>query len=295
MTDMKLSEFIAGDVAARLAAGGAGLPARLTLESLAAHYGVSPMPVRTAVRRLVEQGVLIKEGNGRLSAGKPPAAPGDPPAAPVPAPPANAADREAEIAADVLRISLGGCETFLREEAAADRYGIGRTVVRHVFGRLAGRGILEHVPRRGWLVRPFREADMRAFLEIRETLELKALNLARDRLVPEDLRGMLAGNRPGGADGAPRLDNDLHRYLIEKADNRYLTDFFDRHGSYYAALFDYAALGASVVAEMSAQHRRILRSLLARDWPAARRALSQHIRAQEPVLQKMLARLRGGG
>jgi DNA-binding GntR family transcriptional regulator len=293
---MKLSEFIAGDVAARLAAGGAGLPPRLTLESLAAHYGVSPMPVRTAVGRLVEQGVLVKEGNGRLSVGNPAAAAGPavPGRAPAP-PPANAADREAEIAADVLRISLGGCETFLREEAAADRYGMGRTVVRHVFGRLAGRGILEHVPRRGWLVRPFRGEDMRAFLEIRETLELKALDLARDRLVPEELRRMLAGNRPGGADGAPRLDNDLHRYLIEKAGNRYLADFFDRHGSYYAALFDYAALGASVVAEMSAQHRRILRALLARDWPAARRALSQHIRAQEPVLQKMLARLRGGG
>jgi DNA-binding GntR family transcriptional regulator len=285
-----------------------GLPSRLSLNSLAAAYGVSPMPVRAAVSELIAEGLLRKSPNGRLEI-TPPAGPATTPAAateepaltPAPIAPLRfdaPGDREAEIAADVLRMGLSGGEVFLREEAASARWGLGRTTVRLLLSRLAGRGLLEHLHRRGWRVRPYSEADMRAYLDVRETLELKALDLARPRLVPADLERMHAGNCPDAPGGRQRLDNDLHRYIVDKADNRYIRDFFDRHGPYHSALFDYAAVGAAVVAEMAGQHRRILRALIDRDWPAARRALSEHIRAQEPVLSRMLARMRqrpGGG
>ena len=42
--------------------------------------------------------------------------------------------------------------------------------------------------RRAWRLRPFRKEDLGAFLEIRELLELKAMDLAWPYLVDENLR-----------------------------------------------------------------------------------------------------------
>ena len=170
-------------------------------------------------------------------------------------------------------------------------YGMGRTALRQVFHRLAGAGMLEHVPRRGWRVHPFREEEMDAYLDVREVMELKALDLALPRLKRDDLKRLLADNRPAGNGGPPHVDSELHACLIEASGNRYIQDFFRRHGAYYTTLFYYAALGAAVVSDMARQHREILGSLLRGRTDRARRALSRHIRDQRPVLRKMMTRL----
>jgi DNA-binding GntR family transcriptional regulator len=271
-----MAAYIEQDLKARIHAG-SGLPAKLTLATLSKHYGVSFSPVRAAVEELIRGRFLRKHPNGRLDV------------SPTPPRPARSgrgieapADRERRLAADALRRSLKGEAVYLREEAAAAAYGIGRTVVRQVFARLVGSGLLEHVPRKGWRVRPLRGEELDAYLEVRETLELKALDLARPRLVRSDLERMLAANEKG-------LDNDLHRYLLEKSRNRYIRDFFDRHGAYFTTLFDTMSTGA--VREMAEQHRHVLQALLSRDWEGARRALSHHIRCQRPVVRRMMRRL----
>jgi DNA-binding GntR family transcriptional regulator len=273
---MRMAAYIQEDLKARIHSG-AGLPAKLTLETLSRHYGVSFTPVRAAVRELIRGRFLRKHANGRLEVNP------DPPRAAGPRRGVEApADRERLLAADALRRSLKGDAVYLREEAAAAKYGIGRTVVRQVFGRLVGSGLLEHVPRKGWRIRPLRAEELDAYLEVRETLELKALDLARPRLDRADLERMLAANETG-------LDNDLHRYLLEKSRNRFIRDFFDRHGAYFTTLFDTMSAGA--VREMAAQHRRVLQALLRRDWDGAGIALAHHIRCQRPVLRRMMRRL----
>ena len=284
-----IRQYIRGDLAGRLR-GGAELPAALTIPALARHYGVSFTPVRAALQDLIAEGVLLKRDNGRLAVNPRPSrrgAGGFNGSAPLP--PRRSAELEEALAADVIGRSLRGETDYLREEATARRFGVGRTAIRQALGRLAGRGLVVHVPRCGWRVRPFDVADLTAYLAVREVLELKALDLARPRLVAADLRRMLAGNAPDGR--GPRLDNDLHRYLVERSGNAYLRDFFDRHGRYYTTLFDFAAPEAGIVTAMARQHRAILRALLARDWPRARRALARHIRAQEPIVRALLGRI----
>lgn len=296
-----ISSYIADDLTRRLGAGsGEELP-ELTLAALSRFYEVSLTPVREAVRTLVATGLLIKGGNGRLSVN--PDAPRQPrprrrqPQQMPQARPTDGPDRlEADLATELIRRSLRGETGYLREEATARRFGVGRTVIRQAFSRLAGRGLIEHVPRCGWRVRVFDAPDLIAYLETREALELKALELARPHLVESDLRRMLAGNRPRGASRPPRLDNQVHRYLVERAGNRYIRDFFERHGTYYTTLFDFAAPQTQVVARMARQHRAILRALIARDWPRARLALAHHIRTQQPIVQALMARIsRNGG
>jgi DNA-binding GntR family transcriptional regulator len=286
-----ISQYIERDLAGRIGTN-QDLPAQLTLHSLSRHYGVSPTPVREAIRRLLADGVLVRQGNGRLDVNRAGrgfgggVCHGD---AGEQKPPRRALDLASDLEAEVIRKSLRGEGDYLREEATAERFGVGRTAIRQAFLQLAGRGLIVHVPRCGWRVRTFDEADMAAYLEVREVLENKALSLARPHLIDTDLRRMLAGN--ASRKGGPRLDNSLHRYLVEKSGNDYLRDFFNRHGAYYTSLLDFAAPETHVVAAMARQHRKILRALLAQDWPQARRELARHIRAQRPIVGDLLKRI----
>lgn len=286
---MSISTYIHDDLRVRLQSG-TKLPAELTLESLAGYYKVSFTPVRTAVASLLDEGLLQKGANRRLLPGRPSAKPGNSATEPepLPEPPRDYLDT---IANDLVRLSLQGQALFLREEATAQRYGIGRSAIRNIFHRLAGTGMLVHVPRRGWRLRPFRQDDMQAFLEIREVLELKALDLARPHLKDDDLHRLLRGNSvPKSAGKPPQIDNSLHEYLIGKAGNPYIKDFFERHGRYYDILFDWEDLDRPTAIETIRQHREILEALLARDWRGARRALSYHIRDNHPILSRIIQR-----
>ncbi len=283
---MVLTGYIAEDLGARIRSGGA-LPCELTLPALAKHYGVSLTPVRGAVARLVADACLEKRPGGRIAV-----VPGKRRSRlrriPI-APPPTARDWDRVLVRDVMLASLSREPLQLREEALARKHGVGRSVIRQSLGRLAGAGLIEHLPRRGWRVHPIREDDVSAYLEVREVLELKALDLARPRVVKAELLPMLAGNPAVEHGRSPHLDNRLHEYLIEKSGNRYIQIFFRQHvASYFTAAFDHAAPEAHVVAEMAAQHRAILDALIAGRWGSAREALVQHIRAQKPVLMRIL-------
>jgi DNA-binding GntR family transcriptional regulator len=281
-----ITEYIKRDLCFRLASEGEFLD-RLTLAALAKHYKVSLMPIRLAVRELIAEGVLLKETNGRLKVNL--AVVGVRTSAF--APPAPPETLEAVLTQEVINRSLRGEASYLREETTAQRYLVGRTALRQVLNRLARKGLVEHLPRRGWHVRAFDRDDLRAYLTVRESLELTALRLARPHLVREDLEDMLRGNVPGDLEGEARLDNRLHQYIIEKSGNGYIKDFFDRHGRYFTTLFDYAAPEARLTVAMVRQHRAILRALIARDWPLARLELARHIRAQLPILRRLLKRV----
>lgn len=164
--------------------------------------------------------------------------------------------------------------------------------MRYLLNRLAGRGLLMHVPRRGWQVRPFRQSDMEAFLEVRALLEVKALELAQPRLEPSIVERILAGNQvPEDPAVRPSIDNSLHAYFIEQAGNPYISDMFDRHGRYYELLFEWEDLDRAAAVEAVTQHRQILEAVLQQDWETASRSLDWHIRSNHPVLRDLARHL----
>jgi DNA-binding GntR family transcriptional regulator len=287
---LTISDHIKQDIAGRIATG-EGPPTDLTIPALARHYGVSFTPVQAAVRELVAEGVLVKGENRHLRVAPKLKPDGTPDVAPPSLPPNRSAELEKAMAAELIARSLRRDTDYLREDAAGQRHGVSRTVIRQVLSRLAGQGLVIHVPRCGWHVRPFDANDLDSYLAVREILELKALELAAPHLVEADLRRMLAGNTVGGSGKDPKLDNDLHGYIIEKAANPYIRDFFDRHGAYYTTVFDFAAPETHVVSGMARQHREILRALIDQDYPRAREALVRHIRDQGPIVRDLMRRL----
>jgi len=278
---MSIATFIKQDLIAGIRSGEIG-PDRLTLNSLSKRYRVSATPVRMAVRELIAEKYLKKGNNGRLAVRF------DSRAAAAADSPDEPTDWGQVIANDLVQQSLQGKPVLLREETTAEKYGISRSSIRQIFHRLAGRGILEHLPRRGWQLRPFRQSDLEAFIDMRVMLELKALELAWPRLVDEDLQRILAANQlPENPQDRPISDNSLHTYLIEKSKNAYIADFFDRHGKYYDALFEWENLDREAQVQEVRDHREILGALLRRDRAAAERALANHIRNNHPVLRAL--------
>lgn len=284
---MKLAERIYQDLCTRIESQ-EGLPCKLTFSALSTHYGVSLTPVRMAVKRLVSEGYLVTKENSRLQVSASPPKSARPRRVELLEPPT---DHEEVIRSDLIRLSLVGDSRYMREGAAAAKYGIGRTVLRPIFSRLAGQGLLDHVPRCGWRVRQFDKNDLCNFIVVRESLELAALEQARDRLEKPILRQFLAGNQGDANVQMGGLNNNLHGYWINLSGNRYIIDFFEHQAVYYTTLFDFAAPEAHVVVEMAAQHCEVLEALLNNNWNQAKKALVRHIRNQKPIVQKLLEQI----
>jgi DNA-binding GntR family transcriptional regulator len=269
--------FITNDIAKKLSAGKLS-DNELTLQSLCAEYNVSITPVRKAVDILIARGILVKQKNNRLkftsrrnikldkveNKAQPPI------------------DLYEKVSKELVLESLGGIAHFLREDATAKKYQTGRTVIRRIFNRLAGEGIIEHVPRCGWRLRPFNKEDLTAFLQVREVLELKALELAKEHLDTDILKTMLEKNVIAKTN--IHADNSIHSYLIEQSQNRYIKDFFEHYGKYYEILFMCEDTDLPSRELAARQHRKIIDALINRNWRAARKALIEHIHVNHFVL-----------
>ena len=261
----------------------------LTVQGLSEHDGVSYTPVREAIGELIEIGLIRKKSNGRLEAITPKKR----------SKKLNfQTQQESEkkpvenITKELVEISLGGEECFVREEATANRHGLTRSTLRQILQRLAGEGLLEHVPRRGWRVKPFRQEDMDAFIEVREVMELKALDLAKTKLgSPESLtklRQIKENNQLAkGKKRQAKIDNTLHAYFINLAANPYINDFFNRHGRYFTILFNWEGENEKAAAEAVSQHHEIIDALLAQNWSLAKKRLSHHLHSNHPVLRNL--------
>lgn len=292
-----ISKFIRDDLVARMFAN-SEKDETLTLGGIASHYSVSTTPVRAAVQSLIDDGILQKGPNRRLKINRD--CLNDWVAASAESSAQETKSTESlntdslqghvqEISDYLVGLCLEGEPIFLREVSTAKLFGITRPAVRQVFAGLAGHGMIEHIPRRGWQIRPLREEDLDEYIEVRIPLESLALKLARPHLVDDDVRKILDGNRlPNTVLDEPTIDDSLHRYIIQKAGNHYLADFFDRNSKYFSLLFNWEVLDRETRIQTVRQHREILEAILCKDWPLAESALQFHIQHNHPLLRKRI-------
>jgi DNA-binding GntR family transcriptional regulator len=128
-------------------------------------------------------------------------------------------------------------------------------------------------------------------------LELKALELARPKLVRAELQRMLEANAaPRSPDEPARSDESLHDYFITLSGNPHIKDFLARQTSrFYRLLLKWEeACSREITMKVAQEHRDVLTALLENKWRDARRALSVHIRGNNRFWDELSDIMRSG-
>lgn len=132
--------------------------------------------------------------------------------------------------------------THLVEDALAAEYDVSRGPVRDALRQLESQGLVES-RRRGFFVVGLSQTDIDDLYELRESIELVAVDRAVTQVTPEQLRhgreivaDMLACADRSAADGFAEADMRFHALLYRMGGNRRLQDVWEAYEPVFASL-----------------------------------------------------------
>jgi DNA-binding GntR family transcriptional regulator len=186
--------------------------------------------------------------------------------------------------------------TRLRYGPIGKEIGISATPVREAMGKLAAEGLVEVLPEVGAVVRTLDHEEAIELYQMREPLETCAAGLAAEKLTDVDLAELqslleriasfgvalcMTGQKVM-SDTMRReyaaTDMAFHNVILKAAGNRALLKTVgDFHILSRAFAEDPTDYNLTMVAQAFRDHGRILRALVERDAPGARRAMERHI------------------
>ena len=180
--------------------------------------------------------------------------------------------------------------------------GISRTPIREALGQLAHQGLLTHEPNRGYAVRAFSVAEIRAVFEVRARLEALASGLcARVGLAPAVIsrlrscldRGdaILAKAVLDPADLAPyrAMNVEFHETILNTSGNPFIGDFVRQcHNVPLASDRVFVWEDHGIIARSHDDHHRILHAIETRDSERAEALMREHVQFAGLVLLRML-------
>jgi GntR family transcriptional regulator of vanillate catabolism len=180
----------------------------------------------------------------------------------------------------------------IEEIPIAAAMGVSRTPVRAALATLANEGLIDHQPKRGYLVRIFELDVILAAYEVRSVLEGLACRSAAQRGLSDAqaqrLRACLIEGDRILAKGTLRAEDhepyqkinvDLHNTLLEASVNPWLGRFAEQaHNIPYASdriiLWD---VGHAVILRSHGDHHRIVEAVIAGDSTRAEQLMREHV------------------
>jgi DNA-binding GntR family transcriptional regulator len=204
-----------------------------------------------------------------------------------------------EVVYEEVESAVAACLIFgefrIIESELGDYYGVSRTVVRDVLGRLHERGIIAKTSSSHWIVGPLTAESVRERFQVRRLLEPEALRLAGDRIDLEKIARLLERERTrdpakqGAADWM-QLERDLMEFCIFRAPNQHLVELI-RHNQMPLAAASRALtkLGLPEDEIAVSEYLMLFELIAARAIDAAAIYLSNHLAA---LAEKNLARLK---
>jgi len=134
-----------------------------------------------------------------------------------------------------VEASVVACLAFgdfrIVEAALGDYYGVSRTVVRDVLGRLHERGLVTKTQSSHWVASALTAQSVRERFALRQLLEPEALRLSAEHADYERLRRVLREERrsdPEAGASAEELDRILMDYCLSRGPNRQLIDLINQ-------------------------------------------------------------------
>jgi DNA-binding GntR family transcriptional regulator len=202
---------------------------------------------------------------------------------------------------DILSCELRpGAQIF--EGELAQRYGTSKTPVREALNLLGQEGLVEVLPRRGYLVAPVTLRDVQEVFQLRLLLETAAAELAAEHITEDSLRQLraLVAVRYTYRDRASysrflRANRAFHVAVAEASGNRRLAQFV---GKLLEDMERILHLGLDLrdsADEMAAEHGELVDALLRGDGALARRVVTDQLQSsRKRVLEALVGSMSAG-
>lgn len=181
----------------------------------------------------------------------------------------------------ILQGRLRPGERLVQEELATE-LGVSRQPVREALRRLEIEGLIVQLPQRGFVVREYRDEDIRENYHLRQLLESEAARFAAQRIEPDELEELRALNRTlgeaveaGDTSSMVEVNAQFHRLIHDSARMPQLTRLIQQlwvGHTVFTPLFVPGRAPRSV-----AEHEEILQALTARDPERAAATMREHI------------------
>jgi GntR family transcriptional regulator of vanillate catabolism len=193
----------------------------------------------------------------------------------------------------------------LEEVPLAEQLGVSRTPVRAALGTLANEGLIDHQPKRGYLVRVFDLEDIVAAYEVRAILEGLACRNAAVRGLTDDqaqrLKTSLADGdsilasgvlRPEDHEPYQQTNVTIHDTLLTASGNPWVTRFAEQAQNIPFAS-DRIVLwnDHAIILRSHGDHHRIVEAVIARDSLRAEQLMREHVYYAGIILRRNYEKL----
>ena len=182
----------------------------------------------------------------------------------------------------------------LLEADLCGRLGVSRTLLREVFRRLEGVGLVTLQPNRGVVVRDFTPQEVEDVYYLRTALELAAVPLILRRMTPVDLKALRAVERDferacRRKDMAAMILSNLafHRRLDEVSGNPFLCQSLQISHLQTQQIRYVAWLDAARVHTSIREHREMLAALARGDGAQFARTVEAHLQGGKTDYQRV--------
>lgn len=184
------------------------------------------------------------------------------------------------------------------EAQLAERYQVGKAPIRSSLTRLRQDGLVEPLPRRGYLISPFTVRDVHEAYEARLVVESQCARLAAGRIDAAQLealdRAVHVGYKPGDRASEARFleaNRSIHLTIAEASGNRRLAEVV-RKLLLECDRIIHLAMQVDTSAEQRFQHghQRIIDALREGDEAEAEREATAAIRAGRDLVLEVLLR-----
>lgn len=197
----------------------------------------------------------------------------------------TAVDRVADAVRDEILSGALPSDAPLREEAAAERYGVSRHTVRAAFQRLVAERLAVAMPYRGVRVASFDRPTIIALQQLRAALEVEAVRIAGERFGSEWPDAAVApmrealGRLESSVDwlDAERIHAEFHRAVVAASGSPRIIEAHAALGS-ELLLFLLHVRPHYTIESLVAEHRELLEAVQRRGPDAVREHLEHSTR-----------------
>lgn len=168
----------------------------------------------------------------------------------------------------------------------ARRLRVSRTPVNNALSILANEGFLDFVPNQGYTVHQITRDEASALYELREVMEIGAVERAIQRSTSEKLETLKRQKtlyEKAVADNVNRgrfiLDQEFHACYVQMADNPYLTDYFREIYQRIFLRHRIEGLPLGRAREVVEEHNEIFNAIRSSDVKRAVQFIGEHVRA----------------